>query len=708
MWGSSITVTNATVWQGWNGGVVNLGWDDVAHGDDCLIDGLYVVKTDWSLPNTPSWTSTGLNSDNDAIVASMMTPTVKFGQILPSVYRNIYVEDAPHVLLDLKINPFKCSPSCASGPSVLNLNLESVFTPPSTLQNSIGFQNVPVNGAPITGSMNIALTNVRLTMPSGPPTLLTAANAGGVGNISTMGGNISIAYPPTPSTMLLSVSPNPAVAGQTVTLKASLTPAATTGTVNFFDVSSSRNPAALGAATLSAGTATVTTQALAPGIHPLAASYSGDANHGPNLAGINLTVNPAPTTTTLSAAPTSPAAGQAVALTAVVAPTAATGTVTFQDGGTTIGSATLSGGSAGLTTSTLAVGTHSLTAVYGGDANDAPSTSTPVPVTVHTPTCSFTLSSQSASLSQGGTASAGGLQPEVAVTVGIAASNCTGTYTVTSSASWLSGTGGTSSFTYTALSNPHPSPRSATLTVTNASGGSAVFTVTEAGDPQPLLNRQVRALYQSVLGRDPDAAGFAFWTGSGSAGLGQMLDSFLTSPEAYNRDMSVMAAYQAATGAPPSYGQFIPQAAGSLFTSLALPGYTAQNLYLNLLQRPPTPSEVNSANAAGLASWFQTLIAYPSNITPVSAPNNEFMNTGTFHTAQDHSNGLYIAMLYYVILGRDLDPAGFNFWVGIANSGGPGLLFQGPAGYPTRIQILGPGTPGQGFAGSPEFQGLYQ
>ena len=232
--------------------------------------------------------------------------------------------------------------------------------------------------------------------------------------------------------------------------------------------------------------------------------------------------------------------------------------------------------------------------------------------------------------------------------------------------------------------------------------------MTEAGDPEPLLNRQVRALYQSVLGRDPDAAGFAFWTGSGSAGLGQMLDSFLTSPEAFNRDMAVMAAYQAATGAPPSYAQFLPAAAGSLFTSLAPPGYTAHTLYQNLLQRAPTSSEVNSANAAGLASWFQTLIAYPSNTTPVSAPNNEFMNTGTFHTAPDHSNGLYIAMLYYVILGRDLDPAGFNFWLGIANGGGPGLLFQGPAGYATRIQILGPGTAGQGFAGSPEFQGLYQ
>jgi hypothetical protein len=36
-----------------------------------------------------------------------------------------------------------------------------------------------------------------------------------------------------------------------------------------------------------------------------------------------------------------------------------------------------------------------------------------------------------------------------------------------------------------------------------------------------------------------------------------------------------------------------------------------------------------------------------------------------------------------------------------------GIQFQGPAGYPTRIQIPAPGTPNQGFIGSPEFQGLF-
>ena len=53
MWGSFITVTNATVWQNYNGGVLNLGWSDNSPGDYSLVDGLYVVKTDWTNPAVP-------------------------------------------------------------------------------------------------------------------------------------------------------------------------------------------------------------------------------------------------------------------------------------------------------------------------------------------------------------------------------------------------------------------------------------------------------------------------------------------------------------------------------------------------------------------------------------------------------------------------------------------------------------------------------
>jgi hypothetical protein len=60
-----------------------------------------------------------------------------------------------------------------------------------------------------------------------------------------------------------------------------------------------------------------------------------------------------------------------------------TGTVTFLDGTTKLGTGTLNGsGVATFATSTLAVGRQSITASYGGDGNYITATSTVVTVTV--------------------------------------------------------------------------------------------------------------------------------------------------------------------------------------------------------------------------------------------------------------------------------------------------------------------------------------
>jgi hypothetical protein len=64
-----------------------------------------------------------------------------------------------------------------------------------------------------------------------------------------------------------------------------------------------------------------------------------------------------------------------------------TGPVTFKDGATTLGTGTLNGsGVASFTTSALTAGVHSITAVYGGDANNATSTSAVLSQTVTRPT----------------------------------------------------------------------------------------------------------------------------------------------------------------------------------------------------------------------------------------------------------------------------------------------------------------------------------
>jgi hypothetical protein len=313
------------------------------------------------------------------------------------------------------------------------------------------------------------------------------------------------------------------------------------------------------------------------------------------------------------------------------------------------------------------------------------------------------------------------------------------TWTATSDKSWLIITSGntgngntTSGGTYEALSNPTTSARTATVTFTPSVGVPSVIQFTQPASSAPSLQRQVTALYQSILGRDPDTAGYNFWTGQGTAGLGLMVDNFLTSPESYNTNFGVMEAYQAATGAGPNLAAFNAavlqvRLGGTtptgLFTTLSssVTGFSATNLYMNLLNRAPTAGEATTCNA-NLANCFTTLTdAANASATPFGPGTTlEFLSTGSFanHTASctsgtctvpgDHTNNLYIRLLYFTILGRDPDAGGLQFWFGIANGGGAGIQFQGNTEQPVRLQILGPGTQGQGFVGSAEFQALFQ
>jgi beta-lactam-binding protein with PASTA domain len=95
----------------------------------------------------------------------------------------------------------------------------------------------------------------------------------------------------------------------------------------------------------------------------------------------------AQTATALTASPSATTTGKPVTLTATVAQLSGsampTGSVTFDDGATPIGSSSLnSSGVATLVTAALGAGLHTITAAYGGDKNDAASSSASVTVTI--------------------------------------------------------------------------------------------------------------------------------------------------------------------------------------------------------------------------------------------------------------------------------------------------------------------------------------
>jgi hypothetical protein len=112
--------------------------------------------------------------------------------------------------------------------------------------------------------------------------------------------------------------------------------------------------------------------------------------------------SPAATTTMLSASNTHLTTGQSVQFTATVVPTSgtATGSVAFGDGAHSIGTGGMTAGVATFTTSSLANGSHSITAAYSGDTNFAPSTSTALAVVVTAPARTATTTSVVASVTQ--------------------------------------------------------------------------------------------------------------------------------------------------------------------------------------------------------------------------------------------------------------------------------------------------------------------
>jgi hypothetical protein len=198
-----------------------------------------------------------------------------------------------------------------------------------------------------------------------------------------------------PTTTSLVSSPNPADIHWVVTYTAKVTRqagGAVKGTVTFTATVRStygtipdgelatfyNGPTMLASVALAGEMAAYTTSSLSAKTHTIKARYAGDVNFSASTGAVMQVVELYSTKTALTSSPNPSTHRQAVTFTATItstAPNKPTGKVVFKDGTIGIGSATLSSGVATLVRSTLAVGTHSITAQYQGDNSSAKSTS---------------------------------------------------------------------------------------------------------------------------------------------------------------------------------------------------------------------------------------------------------------------------------------------------------------------------------------------
>jgi len=190
----------------------------------------------------------------------------------------------------------------------------------------------------------------------------------------------------TSTTTAVVSSLNPSIYGQSVTFTATVTPqyGICTGIVTFND-----GPTSIGADQLNASNvAAITLSTLPVGNNSITVVYSGDSNCQGSTSSVLLqTVKAATTTTTVVSSLNPSNNGLSVTFTATITPQyvggTLTGTVTFNDGTTPLVTEPVTGATVQYITAGLAIGTHSITAVYSGDSNNKGSTSPVLTETVN-------------------------------------------------------------------------------------------------------------------------------------------------------------------------------------------------------------------------------------------------------------------------------------------------------------------------------------
>jgi fibronectin type 3 domain-containing protein len=384
-----------------------------------------------------------------------------------------------------------------------------------------GFQPSPTGLAATAGDASISLSwdvapgatgyaVKRSTATGGPYTVI--ANLTGTSFLNAGLSNGTRYYYVVSATTALGETPNSAQASALPTLPATLPPApanltATPGSnsVNLtwtasngaFSYTVKRTIVSGGPyATLasSGGTSYADHSAVNGTTYHYVVSATNATGEGANSGEISATPAASPSATTLaSSLGASGAYGSTVAFTATVT-AGATGTVTFLDGVTVMGTATLSAGQAAFSTATLAMGSHSITASYGGDSGFPPSDSaalaysvTAKPVTITGVTAgNKEYDGTTAAILTGGTVSGvvSGETVTVVAGTGAFASAEVGTWAVTANGYSL---GGAHAGNY--LLSAQPAVPAATisspLTVTFAT---TALNVTAAGTGAEILN----------------------------------------------------------------------------------------------------------------------------------------------------------------------------------------------------------------------------
>ena len=395
---------------------------------------------------------------------------------------------------------------------------------------AIGTVDVSTAAGTTTATLDIS------SLMGGPHAITASYNGDPAFAPSAPSGPVMLNVAEAPTTVTLASSGGESVVGQTVVFTVTISSPAggETGTVQFAD-----DGVTIGSGAVSGGQATFQTNALALGVHPVTAVYEGDDDFVGNSSTTTVvqSVTPASTSVDVTGNHNPGLVGQGIAYTATVAVDAPgsgtpTGSVSFSDGGSPIPNCqglALPPTSPVQVTCSVAYGTdgsHSVTAIYGGEADFAASTGSLVedvaPVATMTtivPSPATSTSGQSVTLTA-----------TVAPTTGTSAPDGAVTFTddgTTLGTSTLTTTDGVTSASMLVTTLPVGSDP-----VTASYGGGAGFLASSSAEPASITVSQAATTLGVLTSVNPSAAGQSVTftatafptTGSGETGTVTFFD----------------------------------------------------------------------------------------------------------------------------------------------------------------------------------------
>lgn len=218
-----------------------------------------------------------------------------------------------------------------------------------------------------------------------PGNYTVTANYAGDDNFNASAGTTTFTVTQAKPTLTLT-APAQITAAQTTLLTLTVNPpsavaAAASGTITFVDTTTN---VPLGTATIANGTASLSTNLIVTsGAHTITATYGGDTNYATNTTTTTVSVGTGTAPAISVAASGTLTVGATVTLTATLATApASSSTVSFYDGAVLLGTVTATTTSPRLNYAAFIAGTHTITALFSGNATQASSTSAATNVTI--------------------------------------------------------------------------------------------------------------------------------------------------------------------------------------------------------------------------------------------------------------------------------------------------------------------------------------